>query len=307
MTIRVSAVMPVLNGAKTIDLALRDLRAQTLRDIEIVVCDNASTDATPEIVRCHAADDARVRYLRFEEKVDIIHSFRRAYGSAAAPVFFFAAADDRWYPEFAEAALAVLDAHPEAVACSPRIAFTRDGKFSHVSSGTRPLVGEAAANVADYLREPAENARAFGLIRHAALEGCFPPAEYPGWDYQMMARSLSKGGHHLEIPSILAERDTTSYAAYIRQAERFLRNPVALVVPLHRLAWHVLRDPAIARSWRLVAALGHLMLVSHRNYSAERLPRWARLMDRVLRPMGSSAAEIRPSPRPLGLKGRGRA
>jgi glycosyltransferase involved in cell wall biosynthesis len=47
----VTVVIPVRNGARTLERCLRSLRAQTHRDLEIVVVDNASTDRTPDIAR----------------------------------------------------------------------------------------------------------------------------------------------------------------------------------------------------------------------------------------------------------------
>lgn len=300
----VSIGMPVLNGATTIARALGDLSAMHFQDLEVVVCDNASTDATVEIAGKHAQSDPRVRVVRFDERVDIIDSFRRAFEHTSGPFFMFAPADDRWYPDFVPAALDALKANPEAAACSPRIAFTRNGRFSHISAGTRPLLGGPAANVAAYLRDPGENARAFGLFRREALEGAIPPREYPGWDFQFIARSLSRGGVHLEIPRVLAERDATPYSDYVKQAERTIRSRLLLSVPLHRLLLAVLGDRQIRKNLRVVGALMRLMLASHRAYSALRLPRWSRFLGRVFGPVAPERAEMRPPSAPLGLKAR---
>jgi glycosyltransferase involved in cell wall biosynthesis len=51
---RVSFVVPTRNSARTLEACLGSLRAQTHDDVEIVVVDNASTDATARIARHHA-------------------------------------------------------------------------------------------------------------------------------------------------------------------------------------------------------------------------------------------------------------
>jgi glycosyltransferase involved in cell wall biosynthesis len=51
----VSAVVPTRNSAATLEACLRSLRSQTLRDVEIIVVDDLSRDATPAIAR-HYAD-----------------------------------------------------------------------------------------------------------------------------------------------------------------------------------------------------------------------------------------------------------
>ena len=59
----VSVVIPAFNAARTIDATLRSARAQTYRDLELVVVDDGSQDETASIVRAHVACDSRVRLL----------------------------------------------------------------------------------------------------------------------------------------------------------------------------------------------------------------------------------------------------
>lgn len=62
--VRVSVIMPARNAAPFIDAALRSVRDQSVSDLEILVIDDGSSDATPEIVERHACEDDRVRLLR---------------------------------------------------------------------------------------------------------------------------------------------------------------------------------------------------------------------------------------------------
>lgn len=61
---RVSVIMPARNAAPFIDAALRSVRDQSVSDLEILVIDDGSSDATPQIVERHAREDDRVRLLR---------------------------------------------------------------------------------------------------------------------------------------------------------------------------------------------------------------------------------------------------
>ena len=58
---RLSIGMPVFNGAKWIDGALESLLTQSFTDFELVISDNASTDATEQICREAAACPIRTR------------------------------------------------------------------------------------------------------------------------------------------------------------------------------------------------------------------------------------------------------
>ena len=62
--VRVSVIMPARNAAPFIDEALRSVRGQSMADLEILVVDDDSSDATPAIVEGHAHEDDRVRLLR---------------------------------------------------------------------------------------------------------------------------------------------------------------------------------------------------------------------------------------------------
>jgi len=58
---KVSVVMPAYNRAKEIGAAIDSVLAQTFEDIELIVVDDGSTDATPEIVRAYGD---RVRFFQ---------------------------------------------------------------------------------------------------------------------------------------------------------------------------------------------------------------------------------------------------
>ena len=63
---RVSVVVIAYNDAEHLPAALRSARRQTLRDIEIVVVDDASSDATPQVIAAAAAEDTRVHPMRLD-------------------------------------------------------------------------------------------------------------------------------------------------------------------------------------------------------------------------------------------------
>ncbi|MGJ8530632.1 MAG: glycosyltransferase family 2 protein [Alphaproteobacteria bacterium] len=271
----ISVGMPVLNAEKTVGVAIQNLLAQTFQDFELVVCDNASEDSTPKIVEAFAKQDPRVRLVRFEERLDIRLSFKRAFENTSAPYFMFAPADDRWYPEFMEETLEVLQSDPGILACSGKVAFFEEDQFSHISKGTAPLMEDCSKNLVRYLTDPVENARAFSLIRREALINAFPDVTYPGWDFQLIARTMIHG-KYFEIDKVLAERDITSLEAYIVQAENSHKYALQKAFPLYRLLTEIRKDKKIPRVPGLYRALINLVWRSHVNYAAYRMPRWFR-------------------------------
>lgn len=119
-TPRVSIGVPVYNGERYLARTLESLLAQTFSDFEVIITDNASTDATAEIGRAFAARDSRIRYHRAEQNQGVAANFLWAFELAKAPYFKWQAADDLCAPTFLAECVAILDAHPEVVLAFPR-------------------------------------------------------------------------------------------------------------------------------------------------------------------------------------------
>jgi glycosyltransferase involved in cell wall biosynthesis len=109
---RVSVVLAVYNATWCIQRALDAVMAQTFpaAEIEVLVCDDGSTDGTPEFVEKLYGD--RVRVLRLPHKNA---SATRSVGLAEAKGEWlsFLDADDWWVPQKLESQLRFLEAHPD--------------------------------------------------------------------------------------------------------------------------------------------------------------------------------------------------
>lgn len=114
-TPRVSVGLPVFNGERFLAQTLDDLLGGTFADFEIVACDNASTDATPDILADAARQDRRVRVLRNAANIGALPNANRTVALARAPLFALAGYDDRHAPTFLERLVGALDRAPDAV------------------------------------------------------------------------------------------------------------------------------------------------------------------------------------------------
>jgi glycosyltransferase involved in cell wall biosynthesis len=61
MSPHVSIGLPVYNGQRYLREAIESILGQSFGDFELIICDNASTDATPEICVEFEQQDGRVR------------------------------------------------------------------------------------------------------------------------------------------------------------------------------------------------------------------------------------------------------
>ena len=59
----VSVIVPAFNAAGYLGTALDSLRAQTVRDLEIIVIDDGSSDDTAAVARRYASEDPRIRVI----------------------------------------------------------------------------------------------------------------------------------------------------------------------------------------------------------------------------------------------------
>lgn len=107
-----SVCIPTYNGADYLGEAIQSVLGQGFGAFELVICDDASTDATPHMVT--ALDDARIRYLRFDQRLGQSGNFNRCIEASRGELWTLLSADDRLRPQFLKRAHEALARHPEA-------------------------------------------------------------------------------------------------------------------------------------------------------------------------------------------------
>lgn len=108
---RVSVVIPVFNGAKTIGETVESVLAQTFTDFELLVIDDGSTDRTSAVVG--GFDDRRIRVRAFPN-AGLSASRNRGIAASRGELIAFLDADDVWMPRKLEAQVAALDDQRDA-------------------------------------------------------------------------------------------------------------------------------------------------------------------------------------------------
>jgi len=95
---RVSVIIPAYNAVAHLRRAVESALGQTMSDLEIIIVDDASTDATLEIAGRIAAQDSRVRVLHNERNSGPSVSRNRAIAAARGEWIAILDADDSWFP-----------------------------------------------------------------------------------------------------------------------------------------------------------------------------------------------------------------
>lgn len=118
---RVSIGMPIYNGERYMRESIDSILAQTFTDFELIISDNASTDATREIALEYAARDARVSYCRNERNMGAAFNYNRVVELARGEYFRHAAYDDLLAPTNIQRCVEELDRSPNCALAYPRM------------------------------------------------------------------------------------------------------------------------------------------------------------------------------------------
>ena len=94
----VSVIVPLHNGAQTVERTLASVLAQSWPAIEVLVVDDGSTDDGPARVARIGADDRRVRVLH-QANAGVAAARNRGASAARGDILAFVDADDLWAPE----------------------------------------------------------------------------------------------------------------------------------------------------------------------------------------------------------------
>ena len=204
---KVSICIPTYNTARYLPQAIESVLAQGFADFELVICDNASTDGTPEL--CQRYRDGRVRYLRFDELTNQAGNFNRCLSEARGDLVTLLHSDDYFLPGF-------LDDRVSR--------FERDPKLGLVF-GAVEVVDAGGAHVSTSARWPQDRSFGAGELVEELVMACLvsPPS-------LMVKRGLIEKtgrfrsdltwGHDWEWTIRLAERGAAEYASRALAAYR---------------------------------------------------------------------------------------
>jgi len=103
----VAVVIPVYNAASTLAHTVQSVTNQTYRNLEILLVDDGSSDASPEIAQRLAEQDARIRVIR-QANQGVAATRNNGAHAAKADYIAFLDNDDLWHPTKIEKQLSIL-------------------------------------------------------------------------------------------------------------------------------------------------------------------------------------------------------
>ena len=112
MSDQVTVCIPTYNRANFLREAIQSVLNQTYTHVQVLVCDNASTDNTAEVVK--SFDAARVTYHRQPFNVGIAGNHQTCAELASTDYVAFLSDDDLYKPDHIESCMAALREFPTA-------------------------------------------------------------------------------------------------------------------------------------------------------------------------------------------------
>lgn len=198
---RISVVMPCYNAAPYVEEAVRCVMTQTWPDVELIVVDDGSSDASAAVVQKLAAEFPGRIQLLYTSRLGPFPARNLGLRHCRGEFIAFLDADDWWLPDALEKLHATLDAHAADVAyCG----------WQNVGEGmtSEPYVPpeyEADDPVATFVRTCPWPIHAALLTKELVDRlGGFSERRFSAMDYDFWLRALALTRRIKRVPEVLA-------------------------------------------------------------------------------------------------------
>lgn len=194
----VTVIVPSYNYARYLPDALRGVLRQTLRNLEVLVVEDGSTDQSLAVARAFAARDSRLRVLTHADGRNhgLPASLALAIAEARGRWTAFLEADDLWLPQCLELRLEAAEQTARSasagdgagVVCNDVAPFIMPGADAAWFEGYVPRVmrwharqGRAVRDVRPFLLENKIPTFSCAMVRTAPLRGISLQTPVPRW------------------------------------------------------------------------------------------------------------------------------
>jgi glycosyltransferase involved in cell wall biosynthesis len=281
----VSIGLPVHNGEQYLEASIQSLLGQSYRNLELIICDNASTDATRSICERIAEGDSRVRYHRNESNIGGANNHNLTFTLSRGKYFRWAAHDDIAEPELIKRCVEVLESNEDVVVChTDFVQIDEDNQVTgrvsrnHCSSANPADRFAAMSSASDFCEET------YGLIRADIFARTELQQDYTGSDRTLMSeialygpfqnieqtlfrKRLHEGNQYIDWRTRMAWFGEeykgkivfpwwTGLFDYLRVVRRVpLRSPERAQCYWHIGRWVVVKSPKLVKDLALAGAM----------------------------------------------------
>lgn len=218
---RLSIGMAVYNGARYLEQTVNAILEQDFSDFELLISDNASTDATPAICQRLAQQDQRIRVVRQPHNRGAAFNWNYVAQAATGEYFKWASHNDLLAPRFLSQCIEVLDRHSDVVLCYPRAVLIAgdDTVLEHYAKDPAHLDESPARRFARVLDHDHLNNAHAGVMRRAALCATRGDRYYAHGDWVLMAELALRGKFWLVDEHLFHRRVGEEGSSVVRHAD----------------------------------------------------------------------------------------
>jgi len=138
----ITAIIPTYRRPQLLKRAIRSVLAQSYKNFQLCVYDNASGDETGSVVADFARSDPRVKYHCHPENIGLMGNFNYGMAHVDTPYFSFLSDDDILFPDYFETALEGFNKHPDAMlSAASTIMVSGDRKVLDIPLASWPREG----------------------------------------------------------------------------------------------------------------------------------------------------------------------
>lgn len=225
MSPKVSIVMAAYNEERNIGRALDSILAQTFVDWELIVIDDGSADATPDVVRRYAEKDTRITLVANESNLQLSASLNKGIGLARADLIARADADDINLPERLQKQYEYMQAHPEVDVLGTAVHLL-DASGARVNSIGHPLTHSELKSLS-FLKIQFFHPSVMMRRRFFEKAGLYDPRYPNAEDKEIWLRGLKAGCTYANLAEPLVEYSTggfvKSWRSIIRHGSSLFR------------------------------------------------------------------------------------
>lgn len=239
----VSIGVPAFNGAAFLRRALDSILAQTYDNLEVVICDAASTDQTEEICRHYQDKDPRIIYYRSAHEMGRVRHYWKTFELCSGEFFMWA---DQWDEKPAQA----VERCVAALLCDPEAVLAYGPVLERVPNSAG-LVGvihhmpmqrlKSEQRIGILARELRSIMIIYGLFRRSVLQKVVYP-EHSAPDVLLLLQVCAFGSFVSITSPIVIYRTRQSYPSHIMYLELplTLRNLLTVGRHVRQKCWAVL-------------------------------------------------------------------
>lgn len=208
---RISVVVAIFNGAKTLQKCLDSVREQTYANTELIIMDGGSTDGTVDLLRKNASI---IAYWESAPDRGIYHAWNKALMHATGEWIYFLGADDVLHDRLVLERFATMVIKLEKV---PLVAY---GRIEYCNGFKRTVMGDDWPAISGRMKCEMRIQHQ-GVFHHQTLFaqcGNFDERFQIAGDYHLILKSLRYGN-----PYFLGDFVVTDQYAGGKSSERAMR------------------------------------------------------------------------------------